>query len=142
VTDRLDIVQLNIANRGRSTNFLSGSFGSSQTGGVRYTQAVPGVSLDWMLERYPPPDFVKIDVEGSEARVLAGATRLLAEIKPVIFCEVASELSKDVALTLRRNGYSLYDMDSRKPISSTTMNAAWNTLAHPAPAHAAFHVYT
>jgi FkbM family methyltransferase len=132
VTDRLDIVKLNIARRGRAANYVSGSLGSSQTGGVRNTQLVPSVSLDWLLDRYPKPHFVKIDVEGSEYKVLSGATRLLAEVKPVIFCEVASELSEGVARILGRNGYSLFDIGSGQQISLGPSSAAWNTLAYPA----------
>lgn len=134
VTDRLDIVRLNIARRGRATNYISGSLGSSQTGGVRDTQLVPGVSLDWILDRYPRPAFVKIDVEGSEYKALAGATRLLSEAKPVIFCEVASELSERVTSILRQYGYALYDADSGMKIPVNYASAAWNTLACP-PGH-------
>lgn len=132
VTDELDIVRLNIAKRGRAANYVSGSIGSSQTGGVRDTQLVPSVSLDWLLERYPAPDFVKIDVEGSEHKALLGASRLLAEIKPLIFCEIASELSPAIAALLVRNGYALYDIDVGQRITVDPPRAAWNTLACPA----------
>lgn len=131
VTDQLDIVRLNIAKRGRATNYISGSLGSSQTGGVRDTQLVPAVSLDWILDRYPRPNFVKIDVEGSEYKVLSGASRLLSEVKPVIFCEVASELSEGVASIFRQHGYGLYDVDSEMKISANSPCATWNTIACP-----------
>ena len=35
-------------------------------------------------------DFVKIDAEGSEARILAGAERLFGECRPIVACEVNS----------------------------------------------------
>jgi FkbM family methyltransferase len=36
----------------------------------------------------PPVDFVKIDVEGYEGHVLAGATRLLSACRPTLFVEI------------------------------------------------------
>jgi len=123
-----------VARRGRATNYISGSPGSSQTGGVRDTQLVPGVNLDWILDRYPRPAFVKIDVEGSEYKAPAGATRMLSEAKPVIFCEVASKLAEGVTSILRQYGYAVYDADSGMKISANPASAAWNTLACP-PGH-------
>jgi FkbM family methyltransferase len=71
VTDDLGVGQFHIARRNRSTSYLDG-FGTSQTGGIRATKLVPTVSLDWLAERFPAPDIIKIDVEGAELNVLAG----------------------------------------------------------------------
>jgi len=51
---------------------------------------VPVSTLDDFIygDGNPPPDFIKIDVEGAEARVLLGATRLLSSVRPAIVCEV------------------------------------------------------
>ncbi|MGI8449952.1 MAG: FkbM family methyltransferase [Streptosporangiaceae bacterium] len=69
ITDDLGVARFNIAARNRSTNHLDG-FGTTQTGGVRNTQLVPTMTLDWLTKRFPAPDLVKIDVEEAEARVL------------------------------------------------------------------------
>ncbi|HET9210250.1 MAG TPA: FkbM family methyltransferase [Thermoanaerobaculia bacterium] len=53
-------------------------------GGGDFT--VPLTSLDSALEG--PVDFVKIDVEGYEGHVLAGARRLLREHRPLLFVEI------------------------------------------------------
>lgn len=45
---------------------------------------VPQIRLDDLL---PAVDFIKLDVEGMEAAVLRGATRLIRECEPVLYCE-------------------------------------------------------
>lgn len=51
------------------------------------TITVEQVSLDSLYEagRLPLPDFIKIDVEGAELRVLEGARRILTEGQPTLF---------------------------------------------------------
>ena len=71
LTNTLDAGELNIAQRGRAANFMRG-FGTSQTGGVRNRQPVVTVTLDWLAERFPVPDIIKIDVEAGERLVLEG----------------------------------------------------------------------
>lgn len=45
---------------------------------------------DFVDEFNCAPDFIKIDVEGAEARVLRGLTRTMREIRPLIFLELHS----------------------------------------------------
>jgi FkbM family methyltransferase len=54
------------------------------------TFPVPAVTLDGFVRRegVRAPDFVKIDVEGAEHRVLAGMAGLLRDARPVVVCEV------------------------------------------------------
>lgn len=74
IADRVGIARFCVANRGRATSYLEGAHHSSQTGGVRVTQLVPTVTLNWLLDHFPPPTFIKIDVEGAEHMVLAAAS--------------------------------------------------------------------
>ena len=57
-------------------------------GDRRGSRKVPCRSLDSLLERNPPPDFVKIDVEGSEIEVLAGGPILFDQVRPDVIVEV------------------------------------------------------
>lgn len=51
--------------------------------------SVPMLSLDdFALEHNHMPSAIKIDVEGAELDVLLGARRLLAQCRPLIFCEL------------------------------------------------------
>lgn len=111
-TDRVDLGELNIAQRGRATNFMSG-FGTSQTGGVRDRQPVVTITLDWLAERFPVPDIIKIDVEAGERLVLEGGRSLFIGARPLLVCEVASTNSSWVTNFLLSLGYSFLDEQMR-----------------------------
>jgi FkbM family methyltransferase len=55
--------------------------------GLRTVRVVTADSF-LVAEKLPPPDFLKIDAEGSAAAVLRGAHRLLLDCGPIIFVEL------------------------------------------------------
>lgn len=119
VSDRVGVAAFSIAVRSRSTNFLSAAGGSTQTGGVRQNQLVPTLTLDLLLEHFPAPDVLKIDVEGAEALALRGATEVLKR-GPRILCEVADENADEVGQLLSQKGYLFYDgerADDARPVT-------------------------
>jgi FkbM family methyltransferase len=130
VSDRIELTQLHIAIRGRSANFIEGG-GSSRTGGTRRTESVISITLDWLLGVLPAPQVLKIDVERLEGRLLSGASRMLAEVRPRIWCEVSTECEPVVSGILQDAGYKIYDArvdrSARKPLP----RAVWDTLALP-----------
>lgn len=71
----------------------------------RETFQVRVVTLDDFMasSSIPPPDLIKIDVEGAERMVLDGARALIAEHRPVLFFEVFGEWT-------RRFGYAPLDL--------------------------------
>jgi FkbM family methyltransferase len=127
------IGQLHIAERARSANHLVESHGSTQAGGPRATQNIVTVSLDFLLEHFPSPSVLKIDVENAEVGVLTGASKLLRTARPTIWCEVHPENSMKVAEMLLDSGYQIYaaalDPEKRTPLK----RASWDTLAVPSP---------
>lgn len=133
VADRAGVLDLHIASRGRAGNHLGLVAGSTQTGGSREARKVPAVTLDGLLDAFPPPRVLKIDVEGAEALCLRGAGRLLAEVRPVLLCEVAEENAAEVGARLRDHRYALHDA-AAPPGSRPFLQApVWSTLAVPAP---------
>jgi FkbM family methyltransferase len=134
VGDQLGDATLNIARRGRATNFIAGHEPSTQAGGVRSVVKVMSVTLDWLLDRWPAPSVVKIDVEGAEASVLRGARKLLHEVRPRIMCEVSGANRDEVTSILTAAGYALYDAEQDWPDSGKIVQCAWNTIALPAGA--------
>ena len=129
-SDRVGLCHLKIAARGRSSNYLGE--GNSQSGGFRAVQSTISVTLDWLLSIHSPPDVLKIDVEGAEALVLKGASRLLSEVRPRILCEVNGDNSEEVSDLLKASGYTLYDADQPKVARQQLCSAPWNTIAYPA----------
>ncbi len=59
-------------------------------------------------------DFVKIDVEGAEAKVLTGMRRLLSEARPVVVVEFHDEVGWAGRGELLAGHYHLYDMSGRR----------------------------
>jgi len=116
VSDCCGVTTLHVAERSRASNSLHGP-GRPLT--------VASVTLDSMLEQYPAPDVLKIDVEGWEHAVLTGAAQVLAQ-GPVIWCEVTKN-HEQVTRLLTHYGYTLYSARTtmRQPIPT----AYYDTLA-------------
>ncbi len=130
VSDNLGVVTFNIAERGRASNYIDGG-GLSQTGGVREKQSVVTITLDWLLNHYPKPDILKVDVEGVEVQLFNGAKRVLSESRPIILCEVSAEINSSITALFKNHSYLLFDADSISTGYCELDKAAWNTLACP-----------
>jgi FkbM family methyltransferase len=118
VTDTLGVSSLHVSSDGRASSSLAGS-GAGQT--------VVTITLDWLLERFPPPQVLKIDVEGLEYAVLKGGCKLL-ELRPAIFCEV-TENHDAIGQLLNEAGYKIYAArdQERRPLQRPSRD----TLALP-----------
>jgi FkbM family methyltransferase len=90
------------------------------------SQRVPVTTLDWILRDVPRtgPCLIKIDVEGSEMDVLAGALRSIEELKPAIIIELnpwsaaaAGRTTHDVLERLVSLGYNRFSESSSYPLT-------------------------
>lgn len=89
------------------------------------TVTVRTVTLDGLVGSgaVPAPDYLKIDVEGAELRVLRGAAKILRASRPTIFLAVHTpDLERLCRETLTTLGYTL------QPIT----DGAWLCVASPA----------
>jgi len=71
---------------------------------------VPGISLDAFVysQGNPPPQVVKMDIEGGEGMAVAGMHRLLTEMPPLILLELhGPDASREVWNALRAAGYRI-----------------------------------
>src|SRR5262249_8110381 len=73
---------------------------------------VPVICLDDFVygEGQPPPDFVKMDIEGGEGDALAGMRRVLADKRPTVFIAVhGNDQWSSCRRLLGEAGYSIRD---------------------------------
>ena len=89
------------------------------------------VSLDFLLDYFPAPSVLKIDVETAEVGVLRGASRLLRTVRPVIWCEVAADNSETVSELLDQGAYELSSAAAEPAKRRPLTRAPWDTLALP-----------
>jgi FkbM family methyltransferase len=108
------------------TNPVSGRL--AETGSMR----VRCIQLDEEVQsgRLPPPDFLKIDVEGAELKLLNGARSTLARYKPEIVLDTHTFLGGEFAplhqqcsAFLRDLGYNLQSIGSSDPHTSREIHA-------------------
>lgn len=97
-----------IAARGRASNALEIAGGSSQMGGIREIQYVPCLTIDTLLENQPEPELIKMDVEGAEALVLSGSTRMLESVRPIFYVEVAPANRAAVEEIMNAQAYKFF----------------------------------
>jgi len=89
---------------------------------------VPGTSLDHFVydQGNPPPDVIKIDIEGGEILALPGMRRLLTEAHPLIFLELHGEQAARTAWdTLTGAGYTLHRMEPGYPSIPSRDSLKW-----------------
>ena len=81
------------------------------------------------MQHFPGPDLLKIDVEGAEMLVLAGAEQILTHKRPVVYIEVGEEQAGAVTALLHRHAYVLFDGDG--DLDAKINRCTFNTLAMP-----------
>jgi FkbM family methyltransferase len=117
---RIEVIQAAVADttgRGRFAGQAPGcSMGHLATGSdpASALTEVAMLTLDHAAERYGPPDFVKVDVEGAEAAVLEGAPTVLNKIRPVLLLEIhGPSCLGAVHALLDRAGYCAFTLEGQ-----------------------------
>ena len=80
------------------------------------------VTLDGEANRRPPPDLIKIDVEGAELHVVRGGAELFNDRQPMVIFESFEGLESDTSMTLSNFGYRIIGADSPFPRDQATSN--------------------
>ena len=127
VADRVGVADFAEAEQGHARSALAAHARTAAAA----TRPVPVLTLDDLLDAWPAPDVVKIDVEGAEIAALAGATRLLAEARPVIYIEVGAENTAAAYEMFSAAGYETFQLNSGD--ERLTDAPGMYTMARPAP---------
>lgn len=100
----------------------AGAFNTIHYRSVPRGVEVETVSLDHLIAKgWAPPLLIKIDVEGTELRVLRGGQRLFAERRPILLLEIFGDRPRTFAL-LEEFGYDYFDSDRRGRVIDETVN--------------------
>lgn len=83
--DRNCTSEITFSKDNRSGGFVSDLIQASEG---HVTERIELRKLDRYGKRLPPPDFIKIDVEGFELQVLAGAKRIIRKHHPAVVLEM------------------------------------------------------
>jgi FkbM family methyltransferase len=98
-------------------------------------------TVDGFIERERPPhvDLIKIDVEGAEWSVLAGARATIAQFRPLIILEVenapaaaAGHTAAEILNLVRSFGYTVYNIGANARLSVPGQRIARDVLCAPA----------
>jgi Methyltransferase FkbM domain len=90
--------------------------------------SVPGISLDEFVygQGNPPPQVVKMDIEGGEVLALPGMRRVLAEARPLMLMELhGPESSRAAWETLTAAGYTICWMRRGYPVVPSLEAMGW-----------------
>jgi FkbM family methyltransferase len=89
---------------------------------------VPGISLDEFVygQGNPPPQVVKMDIEGGEVMALPGMHRVLAEARPLMLMELhGPESARTAWETLTAAGYEIHWMRHGFPVVPSLEAMGW-----------------
>lgn len=119
----------------RQNNYATGSIDPSikmqilEERGSLIEVEVDTLDHRFQIARLPPPNFVKIDVEGYELNVLNGMTDTIAKARPDIFIELHGvgvqkkrENARKVVNFLSAAAYSIYHVESAREVGISEPN--------------------
>lgn len=122
---------LEVPERSRAANALAGKSISPSRGGVRQRFDVPIVTAAELAEKYPAPNVLKMDIEGSELDALRGGEDVFAAVRPVMMLEVYANIADETARLLKRWNYKLFDAEAHAVDRTEVHVTCHNTLAIP-----------
>lgn len=144
LNSRVKIIHAAVTEKVGQTEFLthsSGAMGKTEGSAGRdsaYNQRlrVPALTLDHFFfgQGHPPPQVVKMDIEGGEGLALAGMTRLLSQTRPVLLIELHGEqAAHQVWELLTAHAYRLHHMGKGNPQVKSANQLDWKAYVTALP---------
>lgn len=99
--------------------------------GTSGTVRVPTIALDSFVfdQAMPPPNVIKIDVEGAELEVLKGGYKTLCQIRPLILLAThGAAIHRECCHFLKESGFALGSLDRRSLEESDELLARHSTF--------------
>jgi FkbM family methyltransferase len=138
LTGRVTIVPAAVVDQEGTAHFLvhpSTSMGKAGGSAGREKMAdyvkeieVPGLSLDgYIFERgHPPPQAIKMDIEGGEVLAIKGMGSILEEIRPLLLVELhGHEAARAVRKSLAQHRYTVHRMQPGYPQVNSVAQLDW-----------------
>lgn len=110
---------------------ISGAASSAPSGGETGLEKItcPAVTIDDLVAQHGGVAHVmKLDIEGAEIFALRGASTVLANQRPVVFCEMLRKLTRpfgyhpnDIIALMRDHGYACYSAEGDQLVVFTEM---------------------
>jgi FkbM family methyltransferase len=119
--DNLDISPLALSDRereGRLVFGLSSELNALGEGSAGETVRITSLDREDALRGWPSPDFVKIDAEGEEERILAGGGDFFSRHSPLVMFEIraADKINENLRALFPAIGYRLFRQLGGAPI--------------------------
>ena len=145
----VNVVQSAVIESVKAATFLvhpSGSMGKTVGSSGRDERyigkvKVPGISLDAFVydQGHPPPDVIKLDIEGGESNALRGMKRLLGQERPLMLIELHGKKAAIQAWNLLHQwNYQIRQMDHSYPIVRDADKLNWKSYIVAAPSEKTF----
>lgn len=125
------------AQSGRRTLFAAGRSSGEASMEAQHGDGVEVdvVALDDVRELFNAPvDVLKIDVEGFEREVLAGAERMLREDRPLVYIELCRDYAATSVAALDLLEGAGYDVSEARAVDISTLYNGTNFIVRPLPA--------
>jgi FkbM family methyltransferase len=134
--DNLDISPFALSDRereGRLVFGLSSELNALGDSGTGETIRITSLDNEDVVRGWPSPDFIKIDAEGEEERILAGGRNFFTRQSPLIMFELGSDMeNKQLRAFFATIGYRLFRQlggapilvpdDAQKPLDRYELN--------------------
>lgn len=119
--NNLEIVDAALSDARRSGHLVFGTSSEGNAlgeGGPGESVRVTSLDIESGARNWPPPDFVKIDAEGEEQRILAGGRDFFTRCSPLVMFEISRNEETDRRLfeAFAAMGYRLFRQLPGEPI--------------------------
>lgn len=129
IADTIGLLELVIPKNGHTQNHLS-VVDWNEADDFECSKQVVTITLDFLLNYWRHPDFVKIDVEGAEVLAIQGGQILFAEVRPIAYIECSRANRGILTQFFIEKDYSLFRVDENGA-EHRVEEFVFNTLVKP-----------